>query len=166
MFDRKVSSMPSAFQSYKPRHMKVYGSIIMNNFGEVLLVRGRMSHKWSFPKGHCKNRETDLECAQRELLEETGLVINQPYTSYHKLKGGGYFVFAITGRPTERCHDNREIEKVMWFPLEEITNLDTNVDVSIFNTLMKNITVGKTISEYIDSPEIKRKENSITRSIA
>lgn len=158
--------MPSAFQSYKPRHMKVYGTIIINNLGEVLLVRGRLSQKWSFPKGHCKLRETDLECAQRELFEETGLVLSQPYTSYHKLKGGGYFVFAVTGRPLEVCRDFREIEKITWFPLSDISNIDTNVDVSIFNTLMKNITIGKSISEYIDSPEIKIRETIITRNIA
>ena len=157
--------MPSAFQSYKPRHMKVYGTILVNNLGEVLLVRGRLSHKWSFPKGHCKMRETDLECALRELHEETGIVMSQDYTSYHKLKGGGYFVFAVKGRPVERCRDHREIEEVAWFPLSEIGNIETNVDVSIFNTLMKNITVGKTLEEYIDSPEIKVRETNITRSI-
>lgn len=166
MFERKISTMPSAFQSYKPRHMKVYGIILINNLGEVLLVRGRLSHKWSFPKGHCKARETDLECALRELHEETGLILSQNYTSYHKLKGGGYFVFAVTGRPLEVCRDHREIEEVTWFPLSEIGNIDTNVDVSIFNTLMKNITVGKTVEEYIDSPEIKAKENSITKRIS
>lgn len=146
--------------------MKVYGSILINNSGEVLLVRGRLSHKWSFPKGHCKPRETDLECAQRELHEETGLVMSQEYTSYHKLKGGGYFVFAVTGRPLERYRDHREIEEVAWFPLSQIGNMDTNVDVSIFNTLMKNITVGKTVEEYMDSPEIKARENSITKRIS
>ena len=92
--------------------------------------------------------------------------MKQNYTSYHKLKGGGYFVFAITGRPLEICRDRREIEEVAWFPLSEIGNMDTNVDVSIFNTLMKNITVGKTVEEYIDSPEIKVRENSITKRIS
>lgn len=92
--------------------------------------------------------------------------MKQEYTSYHKLKGGGYFVFAVTGRPIEVCRDHREIEEVTWFPLSEIGNIDTNVDVSIFNTLMKNITVGKTVEEYIDSPEIKARENSITKRIA
>jgi 8-oxo-dGTP pyrophosphatase MutT (NUDIX family) len=146
--------------------MKVYGTILINNIGEVLLVRGRLSHKWSFPKGHCKTRETDLECALRELYEETGLVMKEDYKSYHKLKGGGYFVFAVAGRPLEVCRDHREIEEIAWIPLSAIGDIHTNVDVSIFNTLMKNITVGKTVEEYIDSPEIKAKENSITRRIA
>lgn len=158
--------MPSAFQSYKPRHMKVYGSIIINNEGEVLLVHGRLSHKWSFPKGHCKKGETDLECATRELYEETGLSLNEKYTSYHKLKGGSYFVFAVTGRPTAGCRDNREIDQVAWFPLKNINAIETNVDVSIFNTLMKNIRCGLSVAEYMDTPEVQTRGNMITRSIA
>jgi 8-oxo-dGTP pyrophosphatase MutT (NUDIX family) len=116
--------------------MKVYGCIIINNDGEVLLVHGRLSNKWSFPKGHCKRGETDLETATRELYEETGLTLDEKYTSYHKLKGGSYFVFAVTGRPLTTCNDSREIDEVAWFPLKNISGIDTNVDVSIFNTLM------------------------------
>jgi len=162
----RQSSMPSAFQSYKPRHMKVYGCIIINNEGEVLLVRGRLSKKWSFPKGHCKKGETDLETAERELYEETGLILNEKYSSYHKLKGGSYFVFAVTGRPLAESRDNREIDEVAWFPLKNISSLETNVDVSIFNTLMKNIRCGLSPLEYMDSSEIKTRELMITRSIA
>jgi 8-oxo-dGTP pyrophosphatase MutT (NUDIX family) len=146
--------------------MKVYGCIIINNEGEVLLVRGRLSHKWSFPKGHCKRGESDLACATRELYEETGLVLNEKYSSYHKLKGGSYFVFAVTGKPLAACRDNREIDEVAWFSLKNISGIETNVDVSIFNTLMKNIRCGLTVNEYIDSPEIQTRELMITRSIA
>jgi len=160
----KIDTMPSAFQSYKPRHMKVYGCIIINNEGEVLLVRGRLSKKWSFPKGHCKRGETDLECASRELLEETGLILNEKYTSYHKLKGGSYFVFAVTGRPLGLCRDNHEIDEVAWIPLKNIATLETNVDVSIFNTLMKN-RCGVSVSEYMDLPEVQNRGAMISRSI-
>lgn len=165
-YKRRVSSMPQAFQSYKPRHMKVYGTIVINNFGEILLVHGRLSKKWSFPKGHCKDRETDLSCALRELHEETGLTLTVQHTSYHKLRGGSYFVFAISGRPLQSYQDHREVDRVQWFPIDEIATLDTNVDVSIFNTLMRNNTAGKPLQEYIDSSEIQIKENIILRNIS
>jgi len=167
MFDHfsRKSSMPSAFQSYKPRHMKVYGSIIVNNEGEVLLVHGRLSKKWSFPKGHCKKGETDLETAERELLEETGLELKEKYSSYHKLKGGSYFVFAVTGRPLAACRDNREIDQVAWFSLQNISQIETNVDVSIFNTLMKGRS-GLSVVDYMDTPEVQNRGNMITRSMA
>ena len=157
--------MPSAFQSYKPRHMKVYGCIIVNNEGEVLLVHGRLSKKWSFPKGHCKRGETDLETAERELREETGLELKEKYSSYHKLKGGSYFVFAVTGRPLAACRDNREIDQVAWFSINNISQIETNVDVSIFNTLMKGRS-GLSVVEYMDTSEVQNRGNMITRSMA
>ena len=158
--------MPQAFNSYKPRHMKVFGVICVNDRGEVLLVRGRSSNKWSFPKGHCKYKETDLECALRELKEETGLVLSGNYSSYHKLRGGGYFVFAIDGNPTLKIGDNWEIEDVAWFPLKELPAIHSNVDVSIFRTLMHGVhcEVGEMV-DYIESPEAFRRVNTIKRRI-
>jgi len=158
--------MPQAFQSYKPRHMQVYGSILINNLGEVLLVFGRLSKKWSFPKGHCKPKETDIECAKRELVEETGLIVNTPYTSYHKLKGGGYFVFAVTGRPSATFTDQREIEAVEWWPLNALPVGDSNVDVSIFRTLMRSIPNEDCVGEFIDSKEAQRKILTITKRLS
>lgn len=163
-----VSNMPLAFKSYTPRHMKVYGTILINNFGEVLLVRGKVSKKWSFPKGHCKKGETDLQCAKRELLEETGLVIDSNYTSYHKLKGGSYFVFPVSGRPFASFIDHKEIEIVQWWPLNSLPVLDSNIDVSIFRSLMRSVeNTDEDISmvDFIDSQKVRQKISSITRNI-
>jgi 8-oxo-dGTP pyrophosphatase MutT (NUDIX family) len=146
--------------------MKVYGSILINNFGEVLLVRGRLSKKWSFPKGHCKRQETDFECAKRELLEETGLSVDAEYSSYHKLKGGSYFVFPVSGRPCAIFTDHKEIELVQWWPLNCLPISDSNVDVSIFRSLMRTIGEGTEIVNYIDSEEAHQKITTITRNIS
>lgn len=162
---RPISNMPQAFQSYKPRYMQVYGSIIINELGEVLLVYGRRSNKWSFPKGHCKERETDLECAKRELLEETGVVIDTPYTSYHKLKGGSYFVFPVSGEINIKTTDFREIQSVKWWPLNALPITDSNVDVSIFRTLMRNIPSEDYVNEFIDSKEGHKKISNIAKRI-
>lgn len=40
---------------------------------EFLLLFQRVSHSWSFPKGHMEAGETEMETALRELREETGL---------------------------------------------------------------------------------------------
>jgi len=139
--------------------MKVFGAICINPFGEVLIVRGRRSKKWSFPKGHCKGQETDLECAVRELKEETGLdVSSQKYTSCHKLRGATYFVFPIEGSPAVKVGDKWEIEEVDWCPLSKLPAFSSNVDVSIFRTLMKTNNTGERgVLEFIDSVEAKRK---------
>ena len=102
----------------------------------------------------------------RELYEETGLIIDQKHTSYHKLKGGSYFVFGVTGRPLQVYKDNREIEEVQWWPISQISHINSNVDVSIFNTLMKNIRNGVTVNDYIDSDECVARATMITRSIS
>jgi 8-oxo-dGTP pyrophosphatase MutT (NUDIX family) len=158
--------MPQAFQSYKPRFMKVFGAICVDCSGQVLLVRGKRSKKWSFPKGHCKGNETDLECALRELKEETGLIPNTPPSGYHKLRGGGYFIFAIEGSPQITIQDHWEIEKVEWCPLTELPRIDSNVDVSIFRTLMKTMTCskGETL-KFLDSEQAHKKITIIKNNI-
>jgi 8-oxo-dGTP pyrophosphatase MutT (NUDIX family) len=41
---------------------------------EVFLVQHRAGH-WTLPKGHAEGVETPLEAANRELFEETGLIV-------------------------------------------------------------------------------------------
>ena len=163
---QQKSHMPSAFQSYKPKHMRVYGCILVNEFGEVLLVHGRLSKKWSFPKGHCKYNETDIECAKRELWEETGLSVDGNYVCVHKMRGGTYFVFTIEGHPPLLCKDNWEIDDMDWWPIHNLPTEDCNVDVSIFRSLMKNCKPRHegTIN-YIDSTEAKKNLENIKRNI-
>ena len=67
------SDFPRSFQQYRPRSHKVFGIICSTEEKKYLLVRGRRANKWSFPKGHMEGRETALECAHRELWEETGI---------------------------------------------------------------------------------------------
>jgi mRNA-decapping enzyme subunit 2 len=141
--------------------MKVFGAICVNSLGEVLLVRGKQSNKWSFPKGHCKNNETDIQCALRELREETGVVLEGSYSSYHKLRGAGYFVFAVDGTPETKIGDHWEIDEISWWPLTCLPRLDSNVDVSIFRTLMKSMRSESNAVEFIDSSEARRKMNTI-----
>jgi mRNA-decapping enzyme subunit 2 len=148
--------------------MKVFGAICVNSCGEVLLVRGRRSGKWSFPKGHCQGDENDLECALRELKEETGVDIKDiKYSSYHKLRGGGYFVFPLEGCPDTKIRDHWEVKEVKWWPVSSLPRLDSNVDVSIIRSLMKNSCHEQDdIVKFIDSPEARRKVSMIKNNIA
>lgn len=153
--DTSVSWGGGAWKNYKPREMKVYGAICVNSNGHVLLVKGRRSKKWSFPKGHCKKDETDIECAQRELKEETGILVDKKYVSTHKLRGGTYFVFAIEKEPSIQINDHWEIEDVQWWSLANLPRLDSNVDVSIFRTLMKG--VSNNAIDFLESPRSHQK---------
>jgi len=62
------------FMAYKVR-VPVRGAIMLNeSLDEVLLVRGwKKGASWSFPRGKINKDEDDLDCAVREVYEETGL---------------------------------------------------------------------------------------------
>ncbi len=51
------------------------GVVFSMKFNEphFLLIRGRTSGWWVFPKGHCEDEESLIETAKREVFEETGL---------------------------------------------------------------------------------------------
>ena len=160
-----VSTMPSCFQSYKPRYMKVYGAICINNKGEVLLVHGRQSKKWSFPKGHVKGNEKDLECVKRELYEETGLLAPDNYVSFHKLYAASYYIFVYENTPKTKINDKSEVDELMWVPLTQIPEEDCNVDVSIFRSIMKSIRYDQDEIEYISSDFAHKKATHIKSQI-
>lgn len=56
------------------------GVIIVNEQGEILLGKrcGKHAPFWSIPGGHLDAGETFEQCAQREIAEETGLIIAPP----------------------------------------------------------------------------------------
>ena len=73
-----ASGFPSAFQSYTPNTHCIpshsYGTIVLTEAGEIAVVYGHESQKWSLPKGHGQgSHETPHEAAIRETLEEVGL---------------------------------------------------------------------------------------------
>lgn len=146
------SRLPAAFQSYKPEWIrseervgKVFGVMVVNKHGEVLLVKDRRTEKWSFPKGKCKRGERELDCALRELKEETGLELPsslQPIST-KELRGGTYYLFALEEIPTETTlapHNSWEIAEVRWWSLTALpTGMSGNIDVSLFRTCMKGL---------------------------
>jgi 8-oxo-dGTP pyrophosphatase MutT (NUDIX family) len=130
-------AMPEAFRSYKPGYMQVFGCICLDSCGNVLLVRGRGSSKWSFPKGHKRRQESSLACARRELMEETGIEAPISYSAYYKMKGGEYYVFHIDSDVELFINDTIEIDLIQWFPLNALPEINTNIDVSIFRSHLR-----------------------------
>ncbi|MCX0499377.1 nucleotide triphosphate diphosphatase NUDT15 [Erwinia billingiae] len=59
---------------------KIGVGVLIVREGRLLLGRRRGSHgadSWSAPGGHLEFGETPEECARREVLEETGLVVGR-----------------------------------------------------------------------------------------
>ena len=131
-------AFPRSFNAYRPHTHYVYGIICMTPENRFLLVKGRKSGKWSFPKGHRNRGELAIECALRELYEETGISLTTPLT-YPKSfvfskdnSGPEYFIIDVERELDTQINDNREITEVGWFSLEEIRGLNGNIDITRF----------------------------------
>lgn len=60
-------------------HEKSCGAVIFRRRSgniEFLLIKNKKGGNWGFPKGHVENGESEIDTAQREVFEETGLRIN------------------------------------------------------------------------------------------
>jgi NADH pyrophosphatase NudC (nudix superfamily) len=110
----------------------VYGCILVSSKGNVCLVQGKKTCKWSFPKGHLNRGETPFQCASRETREETGIQI--PWQTHRpiKLVAGWYYIIFVDKEYSCDIFDQNEIIQVGWFSIEEVQQMRGNVDVSAF----------------------------------
>lgn len=128
-----ATEFPSAFGHYKPRSHRVYGAICMSPLNTVLLVRGRRSGKWSFPKGHMEGSELALETAKRELYEETGIAVSDRRPiGFQKLSAASYYYFEFPYEITPTVRDSDEVVEARWLALHELRRKECNVDVNAF----------------------------------
>jgi len=58
--------------------MEKAGAIVLNRKDDAIALVFRKKHNdWSFPKGHLKRGEKAIDCARREVWEETGLSVHE-----------------------------------------------------------------------------------------
>ena len=130
-------TFPRAFQTYIPRthciHTHVYGAILITPSAETVVIRGRKSGKWSFPKGHGSARELPLEACIRELKEETGidLVATRPNDEI-RFKSGTYFIFYVPDKILLNPEDTNEVMDSRWVSIYNLVYLRGNKDLSYF----------------------------------
>ena len=85
-----------------------------------LLVCGKKSEKWGFPKGHMEIGETEEETALREFFEETGIRLH-PSQLREKIRFRNNIYFRVRGeRLNLNIQDTNEIKEGNWFTLSEI----------------------------------------------
>ncbi len=101
--------------------------VIVRKGADILLIKRQGSHgegTWSVPGGHIDFGETVEQCAAREVMEETGIVIREPrflgYTNdVFTLEGKHYVTMWVEaeyayGEPT--ITSPRETSFVGWLP--------------------------------------------------
>lgn len=126
----------SEFLAYKTR-VPVRGAIMLNQeMDQVVLVKGwKKSANWSFPRGKINKDEPDLDCAVREVYEETGfhlrdagLVGNDEDMKYIEvtMREQHMRLYIFRGVPMDVHFEPRtrkEISKIQWYKLSELPTL-------------------------------------------
>ena len=99
------------------------GGVVVRDEGDrrlVAIVHRPRWDDWTFPKGHLERGEELLDCALREVLEETGLVCEADAVSIeaHHVdhKGRAKRVTYWRMRPLSGVFTpNREVDEIGWF---------------------------------------------------
>jgi mRNA-decapping enzyme subunit 2 len=121
------------FMAYKQR-VPVRGAIMLNDdMDEVVLVKGwKKSANWSFPRGKINKDEDDLDCAVREVYEETGLDLrtaglvperNQVKSIEMTMREQHMKLFVFRGIPRDthfEARTRKEISKIEWYKLNDL----------------------------------------------
>ena len=58
-----------------PTHIVAAGGLVTNSTGQVLLLKSPRYDDWEFPGGQVEEGETIPHALEREVLEETGIVV-------------------------------------------------------------------------------------------
>lgn len=131
------------------KYINECGIVLINNtFDKILIIFQNESLKWGLPKGHMDPKElykkAYFDCAKRELLEETGIMITT-----HKYRKLGTFVIKdklfytlqlLKDINIKKPIDTNEIGDVKWLPIKNI--------LQFMKTARCNITL-KELNQYI-----------------
>ncbi|CAK1361344.1 mRNA decapping complex subunit 2 [Cercospora beticola] len=125
------------FLAYKVR-VPVRGAILMDDsMDKVLLVRGwKKGASWSFPRGKINKDEPDLDCAIREVYEETGFDLNAAgLVERNKIGDGKVKAIDVTMREQHmklfvfrgvaldtffEPRTRKEISKIQWYNVKDL----------------------------------------------
>ena len=115
-----------------------------------LVVQGRTTDIWSFPKGRMKNEvESEEEAAKREVKEETGIDVDINFISMLptiKIGKNVYFVYQTekTKFSSFKINDTLEVKDVKWLSVDhlDILGLNCNKDIRAVLKMRKTKNTG------------------------
>lgn len=121
------------FLAYKTR-VPVRGAIMLNqDMTHAVLVKGwKKGAKWSFPRGKINKEENDLDCAVREVWEETGFDLKEANLVLPEeqmksitvtMREQSMMLYVFRGVPMDTYFEPRtrkEISKISWYKLTDL----------------------------------------------
>ena len=134
------------FLAYKSR-VPVRGAIMLNEeMDQVVLVKGwKKGANWSFPRGKINKDEDDLDCAIREVYEETGydikeagLVKDEQETKFIEvnMREQNMRLYVFRGVPMDTHFEpktRKEISKIEWYKLTDLPTAKKNKHQEVLN---------------------------------
>lgn len=141
----KISLVGKLIRGESVKQEKSCGAIVFDG-DKVLLVTHQAGHT-AFPKGHMEKGETEEETAKREILEETGIVVNidknYRYTSEYSPREGimKTVVLFLGYKVSGDIHEQEiEISSAMWIDKDTVLDYLTHDDTKqIFNKLLEDL---------------------------
>lgn len=128
------SPAPFARDQYDPGHLTASGVVLSPDRTRILLVHHRRLERWLQPGGHVEPDDaTMMEAARREILEETGVAIDQRAAPF-VVGIDVHDIPAARGEPAHLHHDlafrfvaastaltpAAEVTQVLWCPVGEL----------------------------------------------
>ncbi|QSB15176.1 NUDIX domain-containing protein [Natronosporangium hydrolyticum] len=109
--------------SSAPRHSVSVAAAVINNDGHALVIRRRDTDAWQLPGGILELGETLHEGVRREVLEETGVVVEPTrLTGVYKNMRLGVVALVFHAHPIAGSpQPTDEAAAVEWWPIERIT---------------------------------------------
>ncbi|WP_026691982.1 NUDIX hydrolase [Peribacillus kribbensis] len=129
---------------------KVFTRVLIGDRDHNILVIQDRENVWNFPGGKKELGEMPLECAKREVKEETGLMVHK-LTEVHQgdfyfgtIKWKGYFYFAesVSGVPTMNEAD--KIKDIRFVNRDHKVDFPIELSGVIEKIFKSNLIYGKT----------------------
>ena len=157
-------------ERFLPTHIVSAGAIVLNDRGEVLLVKDVRKDAWTFPGGIIEEGEGVLDGVKREVLEETGITVEVgelfcvtsntcKYPGYNGVKVVPTkvmldFVCRATGGTPRPSEENTQ---TAWFPLDQAQRLITAPALAVRLQAYLEYTGPPAFLEYVTRPAFELK---------
>ena len=105
-----------------PKHSVSVAGIVVNDAGQVLVIRRRDNGQWEPPGGVLELDEFFEQGVRREIKEETGIPVEvEQLTGVYKNMQRGVVALVFRCRPlADRAHTSDETAQVLWIDPEAV----------------------------------------------